>query len=138
MKWVTWEYVGIDRIGCAWMIHRFIDPEAEFLFVPVGTPDLPPDAEPFDIPGKRLSHRNGHCSFHTILREYALKDPILQRIASIIDEADIVQDANVEPAAPGLDMLCQGIRRISADDDIAIERGGLIYDALYAQLQAEQ
>jgi hypothetical protein len=137
MKWVTWQTVGVDRIGCAWLIKRFIDPQAEFSFIPVGQTVLPEGMEAFDIPGVRLTHRRGHCTFHTLLREYDLKDPILQRIAQIVDEADIVQEVNVEPAAPGLDLICQGIRRISADDHEALERGYWIYEALYAQLIAE-
>ena len=136
MKWVTWENVGIDRMGCAWLIRRSIDPGAEFVFIPAGTP--PPDGpEPFDIPGARLSHRRGHCSFHTILAEYHLEDPVLRRIAAIIDEADIAQEAPVEPAAPGLDLVCRGIRRTSPDDTTALERGAMIYEALYAQLASD-
>src|SRR5687768_3814945 len=137
MKWVTWENVGVDRMGCAWLIMRFIDAQAEFYFVPAGQLPLPADCEPFDIPGVRLTHRRGHCTFHTMLREYKLDDPILQRIASIIDEADIAQDVIVEPVAAGLDFICAGMRRISADDHTAIERGRLIYDALYAQLAGD-
>ena len=137
MKWVTWENVGVDRIGCAWLIRRFVDAEAEFLFVAVGQQPLPGGAEPFDIPGTRLSHHDGHSSFHTIVREHGLADPILRRIAQIVDEADITQEVLVEPAAPGLDLICQGIRRTSPDDLVAIERGRLVYDALYAQLAAD-
>ena len=134
MKWVTWENVGVDRMGCAWLILRFIDTQAEFFFVPAGHSTLPADCEPFDIPGVRLTHRRNHCTFHTMLREYKLDDPLLERIASIIDEADIAQAVMVEPIAAGLDFICQGIRLISADDHIAVERGQLIYDALYARL----
>ncbi|HMA35528.1 MAG TPA: chromate resistance protein ChrB domain-containing protein [Chloroflexia bacterium] len=137
MKWVTWEQVGVDRMACAWLIRRTIDPAAEFLFVPVGQTPLPADAEPFDIPGVRLAHRRGHCSFHTLLREYALTDPILQRIARIVDEADVVQEVALEPAAPGLDLICRGLRRTSPDDTTALRRGAELYEALYAALQAE-
>jgi hypothetical protein len=137
MRWVTWENVGVDRIGCAWLIRRFVDPDAEFLFIPIGQQSLPRDAEPFDIPGTRLSHHDGHSSFHTIVREYCLDDPILRRIAQIVDEADVTQEVLIEPAAPGLDLICAGIRRTSPDDQVAIERGYLIYDALYAQLGAD-
>ncbi len=137
MKWVTWENIGVDRMACGWLICRFIDSTAEFLFVPVGQKPLPPEAEPFDIPGVRLSHRRGHCSFHTLLREYTLKDPILARMAAIVDEADIVQEVMVEAAAPGLDLICRGIRLTSPDDQTALERGMVIYDALYAQLATE-
>ena len=137
MRWVTWEHVGVDRIGCAWLIRRFVDPNAEFLFVAVGQQPLPQDAEPFDIPGTRLSHHGGHSSFHTIVLEYGLADPVLGRIARMVDEADVTQEAMVEPAAPGLDLICTGIRLTSPDDRIAVERGQLIYDAVYAQLTAD-
>jgi hypothetical protein len=137
MKWVTWEHVMVDRMACAWLIRRFIDPEAEFLFIPAGHKPLPDGAEPFDLPGVRLSHRRGHCTFHTMLRDYDLKDPILHRIAQIVDEADVVHDVAVEPAAPGLDLICRGLRLTSPDDTTALERGALIYEALYAQLASE-
>lgn len=137
MRWVTWERVAVDRMACAWLIRRFIDARAEFLFVPTGQKPLPARAEPFDIPGVRLSHHRGHCTFHTMLREYAVKDPVLQRIARIVDEADVVQEVAVEPVAPGLDLLCRGLRQISPDDHVALERGALLYDALYAQLARE-
>jgi len=119
------------------LIRKHIDPKAEFLFIPEGQMQRPPDAEPFDIPGVRLSHHGGHCSFHALLREHKLKDPMLNRIARIVDEADTVQEALVEPSAPGLDILCTGIRLTSASDEEAIERGIMIYDALYAQLAAD-
>ena len=137
MKWVTWEQVGVDRMACAWLIQKYIDPQAEFMFVPVGIVPLPAGAEPFDIPGVRLSHHRGHCTFYTMLREYDLADPVLHRIARIIDEADVVQEVTLEPVAPGLDLITRGLRLISPDDDIALERGRLIYDALYAQLATE-
>jgi hypothetical protein len=138
MKWVTWEYVLVDRMACAWLIRRFIDPQAEFLFIPAGQKPLPEGAEAFDIPGMRLSHRRGRCSFSTFLREFDLKDPVLQCIARIIDEADVVQEVAVEPAAPGLDLICRGLRRTSPDDLTALTRGGLVYDALYAELAAAE
>ena len=137
MKWVTWDNVGVDRMGCAWLIRRFIDPAAEFLFVPSGSSPLPEGTEPFDIPGTRLSHRRGHASFHTIMQEHGLDDPILRRIAQMVDEADVTQEVMVGPAAPGLDLICRGIRLTSPDDQVAFERGALIYDAVYAQLAAD-
>src|SRR5207237_145989 len=97
MKWVTWEQVGVDRMACAWLITKYIDPEAEYLFVPAGQKPLPEGAEPFDIPGVRLSHHRGHCTFYTMLREYDLHDPVLQRIARVVDEADTVQEVMLEP-----------------------------------------
>lgn len=137
MKWVTWEHIGVDRMACIWLIGRWIDEKAQFLFVPAGTKPLPRNAEPFDIPGARFSHHRGHCTFHALLREYKLKDPVLERIGNIIDEADMAQEINLEAAAPGLDLVCRGIRRTSPDDETAMERGKMIYEALYAQLKAE-
>jgi hypothetical protein len=136
MKWVTWENVGVDRMASAWLIRKFIDPQAEFIFVPVGQKPLPEGAEPFDIPGVRYSHHRGHCTFYMLLKEYKLKDPTLAQIAQIVDEADVVQEAAVEPAAPGLDLICRGLRRASKDDWEALTRGALVYDALYAELSA--
>jgi hypothetical protein len=137
MRWVTWAGIGIDRMACAWLIRQRIDPEAEFLFIPEGSAALPPDAEPFDIPGTRLSHHQGRCSFATFLATYDLRDPILARIARIVDEADTVQEVELEPAAAGVDLLCRGLRRISPDDQTAVGYGATLYDALYAQLEAE-
>ncbi|MFB9759793.1 chromate resistance protein ChrB domain-containing protein [Ectobacillus funiculus] len=136
MKWVTWENVGVDRMACSWLIRKWIDSEAEFLFIPVGQKPFPEGAESFDIPGVRLSHRRGHCTFHTMLREFTIKDPILEKIALIVDEADTVQEVSLEPVAPGLDFICDGIRLTSPDDMTALERGSLIFEALYAQLSA--
>jgi hypothetical protein len=136
MKWVTWENVGVDRIGCAWLILRQIDPQAEFLFIKRDD-ELPTGAEAFDVPNVRFSHHGGHCSFFALLNHYELKDPILHRIARIIDEADTVQTVLLEPAATGLDLICEGLRLISRDDREAIERGRVVYDALYARLQRD-
>lgn len=137
MRWVTWAGVGIDRMACAWLIRTRIDPEAQFLFIPEGSSDLPPDTEPFDIPGARLSHHGGHCSFYAVLEAYAQRDPVLARIARIVDEADTVTEVELEPAAPGLDLLCRGLRQISPDDATALERSSVLYDALYAALARE-
>jgi hypothetical protein len=137
VRWVTWERIGVDRMACGWLIRKYIDPSAEFVFIPQSQKELPGEAEPFDIPGVRLSHHQGHCTFHTMLQEYQLTDPILQRIARIVDEADVVQEVTVEAAAPGLDLICRGLRLTSPDDLVAMERGAVIYDALYSQLGAE-
>ncbi|HXE53980.1 MAG TPA: chromate resistance protein ChrB domain-containing protein [Tepidisphaeraceae bacterium] len=137
MKFVTRANVGIDRMGCAWLVRRFVDRDAEFLFVSEGAKSLPQGAEPFDMPGVRLSHHGGHCSFVAMLKHFQLNDPVLRRIGRIIDEADTVQDQTLEPAATGLDLICRGIRLTSPDDRVALDRGATVYDALYAQLAAE-
>jgi hypothetical protein len=138
MKWITWMNVGIDRMACAWLIRQRIDPDARFLFIPEGSAAVSDDATPFDIPGAPFSHHQGRCSFAAFLSAYDMSDPILARIARIVDEADTVQEVELEPAAAGIDLVCRGLRRISLDDQTAIERGALLYDALYAQLESER
>lgn len=137
MKWVTWQNIGIDRMACIWLILRWIDPMAEFHFIPVGSRPAAEDGEPFDIPGGRLSHHGGHCTFYALLQNHKLNDPTLRRIAQIVDEADEIQQVSLEPASVGLDLICRGMRQISKDDFEAMERGSIIYDALYAQLRSE-
>jgi hypothetical protein len=138
MKWCTWQNVGVDRMGCAWLIRRFIDPDAEFHFVPEGQIPAAASGEPFDIPGVRLSHHRGHCSFHAFLKEHKLDAPALRHIARIIDEADTVHEVSLEASAAGLDLICRGIRLSSPDDRTALERGAIVYDALYAVLTADE
>jgi len=137
MKWFTWKNIGVDRMACAWLIRRWIDPQAEFAFIPIGEKLLPKNGEPFDIPGTRYSHHGGHCTFYALLKENKINDPILTRIAQMVDEADEIQEVTVEPAALGLDLICRGLRQISTDDFEAMERGSLIYDALYEQLKVD-
>jgi hypothetical protein len=137
MKWVTWKNIGVDRMASAWLIRRWIDPKAEFFFIPYGEKPGPKDGETFDIPGVRYSHHDGHCTFFTLLKEHKINDPVLRRIAQMVDEADVIQEIRVEPAATGLDLICRGLRQISKDDYEALERGSLIYDAIYAQLKLD-
>ena len=137
MKWVTWKNIGVDRMACIWLIRRWIDPAAEFTFIPVGETPLSEHGEPFDIPAARYSHHGGHCTFHALLKAQNMQDPILKQIAQMVDEADEVQEVTLEPAALGLDLICRGLSRISRDDFEALERGSLIYDALYAQLESD-
>jgi hypothetical protein len=124
-------------MACIWLINRWIDPEAEFTFIPIGEKSSPENGEPFDIPGERYSHHGGHCTFYALVKENKLNDPILIRIARIVDEADEIQEVALEPAALGLDLICRGLRQTSKDDFEALERGSLIYDALYAQLKLD-
>ena len=135
MKWATLENIGVDRMASIWLIRRWIDPKAEFIFIPPGA-NPPPNAEPFDIPGARYSHYGGHCTFYALLQGNGIEDPILTRIATIVDEADVIQNVNVEPAASGLDLICRGLRRISTNDNEGMERGCLVYDALYEELSS--
>ena len=137
MKWVTWKNIGVDRMACAWLIRRWIDPKGEFTFIPMGEKPADEQGEPFDIPGFRFSHHGGHCTFRALLKEYKITDASLVRIARMVDEADEIQEVTVEPAASGLDLICRGPSQISQDDFEAMERGALVYDAVYAQLQLD-
>jgi hypothetical protein len=137
MNWVTWENVGVDRIGCAWLIQRCIDQQARFHFVPEGEAINANLGQAFDIPGARFSHRQGHASFQTLLEEYDINDPVMHRIARIINEADTVQEMTLEPLAAGLDAISRGLRLSSHSDTEAIERGRILFEALYAVIAAD-
>ena len=137
MKWVTWEKVGVDRIACAWLIRKKIDPDAEFIFIKRGSHFKELDGIPFDIPGVSLSHRRGRCTFCTILKEYQISDRILDQICSIVDAADSVSDLLPPPEAPGLDIICRGLTKVLGDDHRAIETGSIIFEAIYVQLSAQ-
>jgi hypothetical protein len=128
--WATRRHVHIDRTACAWLIRRFIDAEARFLFV--DDPDeVPADATPFDMRGVELGHRDGGCSFETILARYDLHDPALERIGRVVHEADIGDDRYDAPEAPGLDALIRGLAQRTAGDDELIAAAEPLYDALY-------
>ena len=129
MKWATRSGVHIDRAGCAWLIRRFLDPDATFVFV--ADPDLvPADATAFDIRGTELSHHGGDCTFETILRRYELTDPVLWRIAQIVHEADL-DDARFDaPEAPGLDVVLRGLS-MTCSDETTLQVAGAVFDGLY-------
>jgi hypothetical protein len=129
MKWSTRAGCHIDRTGCAWLIRRFIDPDAVFVFV--DDPDeVPADTTAFDIRGVELSHHNGDCSFETFLKRYDLKDPVLWEIAKIVHEADLADERYDAPEAPGMDVLVRGLS-MQLDDDELLRVTGPLYDALY-------
>jgi hypothetical protein len=126
--------VHIDRAACAWLIRRFIDPGARFVFV-ADPADVPSDATPFDMRGVDLSHHTAgdgleDCSFETFLRRYDLADPVLWHLARVVHEADLDDDRYDEPEARGLDTLTRGLS-IVADDDQILVTTGLIFDGLY-------
>jgi len=134
LKWVTREFVHVDRTACPWLIKKFIDPEAEFLFVPAEKITEVAEKEkaiPFDAPGVKLGHRNGKCSFETIIEEYHLKDPALLELAKIVHAAD-TRDKEAAPEGAGLSAVMVGVRLNSKDDWEAVEKAGLVYDALYS------
>jgi hypothetical protein len=130
MIWATRRHVHIDRTACAWLIRRFIDSDAEFVFV--DDPDeVPADATPFDMRGVELGHQSGRCSFETILDRYELDDPALERIGQVVHEADIGDERYDAPEAPGIDALLRGLALHAADDDQLIATTQPLYDALY-------
>jgi hypothetical protein len=133
MKWVTRERPKIDRIACPWLIRRFIDPEAEFLYVPpaaVLRVAREEAAIPFDVPGVELTHDGPLCSFDAMLRKYRLEDPALARLAEIIRAADTDTLASAAEA-PGLLAITLGLGANIADDQALLRQGTVIYDALY-------
>lgn len=129
MRWATRRSVHVDRAASAWLIRRFIDPDAVFVFV--DDPDeVPADATPFDMRGVDLSHHDGDCTFETILHRHDLGDPVLWDVARIVHEADLSDDRFDAPEAPGLDVLCRGLSMV-ADDDAALAVSGVLFDGLY-------
>lgn len=138
MKWVTWERVGVDRIACAWLIRKRIDSDAELVFIQRGVDHRMLDGIPFDIPGVHLSHKRGRCTFITLLKEYSITDRILEQIGSIVDGADSINDLLPAPESPGLDLICRGLAKVLGDDLKAVEIGGIIFDAMYAQLSEHE
>lgn len=129
MRWATRAGVHIDRASSVWLIHRFIDPDAVFVFV-TGADDLSPDVVPFDIRGVDFGHHGQDCTFETLLRRHDLLDPVLWRIAAIIHEADLEDDRYDAPEAPGLDVVLRGLSMIRSDDDI-LRLTGPVFDGLY-------
>jgi hypothetical protein len=134
MKWITWERIGIDRMACSWLIKKYVDVSAEFVFIEKGADYKEIDGIPFDIPGVALSHKRGKCTFCTILKEYGLNDKRLDRIAAIVNSADTINDLMPEPEAAGLDLICRSISRFLNDDVKAIDQGFLIFESMYLYL----
>lgn len=135
MKWVTRSHVHVDRVACPWLITRFIDNEAEFLFVPKGEIDRvvkETGAIPYDAPGVELGHHDGRCSFESILLKYDLKEPGLVRLAQIVHAADIDEDIDKEPIAHGLEAIATGYSLRYPEDMENLEHQFEVYDGLYA------
>jgi hypothetical protein len=133
VKWVTREFVHVDRTACPWLIKKFIDPQAEFIFAPtekMAEVAKTQGAIPFDAPGVRLGHKDGKCSFETITEEYKLKDPVLHELAKIVHSAD-TQDTELASEGIGLSAIMTGARFNVKDDFEAVEKAAYVYDALY-------
>jgi hypothetical protein len=141
MKWITRENAAVDRIACPWLIRRFVDPEAQFLFVPaekVAEVAKREGATPFDVEGAKLGHVDGRCSFESILLEYGLgEDPALAALGRIVHAADITADAEQAPEGRGLKAIASGFRLVHGrNDHLKLQLETPMYDALYAWAQS--
>ena len=139
MKWVTRARPKTDRVACPWLIRRFIDPDAEIVYVP---PDevlafaQRESARSFDADGAEFSHRNGKCTFEALIEEFGLgSDPVLVRLAQIVHAADIQGELDTDPLGPGLLAIGLGSLEVESDDYRLLERESFVYDALYAWCQ---
>jgi hypothetical protein len=133
MKWVTRQYVHVDRTACPWLIKRFVDPKAEFIFVPVEKIEDGVKSEkaiPYDAPNVELGHRGDKCSFDAIIEKYKIKDPAILELAKTVRAAD-TDRAEDAPEAPGLDAIMTGMSIAAKDDHEAIAESSAVYDALY-------
>lgn len=139
MKWVTRINANVDRIACPWLIKRFIDPDAEFLYVAVDQVAAVAEREgaiPYDVKGVELGHVDGRCSFESIMVKYSLDDPALERLAKIVHGADVASDREICPEAAGLYAIAHGFALLHGEDDhkkISLETP--MYDALYRWCQ---
>jgi hypothetical protein len=134
MQWITRERPKIDRIACPWLIARFIDPQAEFLYVPAADVlQVAADtgATPYDVPGVEMGHVGELCSFDAFLRKYHLNDPALQRLATIVRGADTGKP-ELTPQSHGLLAISLGLSRNFSNDHEMLKHGMVMYDALYA------
>jgi hypothetical protein len=135
MKWVTRSHVHVDRVACPWLIIRFVDNEAEFLFVPssqVKAVAQAASAIPFDAPDVELGHHKGRCSFESIMLKYELKDRALVRLSKIVHSADVTADVDDDPIARGLEAIAVGYSLRYPDDEENLANQFEVYDALYA------
>lgn len=135
MKWVTRANAKVDRVACPWLIRRFIDKDAEFLYVRAEKVLEVAEAEgghSYDAPGARYSHRDGKCSFEVLIEDFQLDDRPLQRLARIVHGADIQQDVDCIAQAAGLKAIAEGFALIFPDDHEKLWHAFPIYDALYA------
>lgn len=139
MKWVTRKNANVDRVACPWLIRRFVDPEATFLFVPAEEVMKVVQREkaiPFDVQGVELGHVDGRCSFESILVKYEVADPALRLLGRIVHGADIPAEITIEPEAAGLRAIAYGFATTYGDNDHEkLRLEGPMYDALYAWCQ---
>ncbi|SRR5258705_1111725 len=135
MKWITREKVKVDRVACPWLIKRFIDPEAEFIFVSrdkVAARAKELNAIPFDIEGCKLGHHGEDVSFNSILKEYGLRDSELMLLGEIVRAADS-HPTNPHPVGEGLRWIAHGFSALGLSDHEILEKEFIVYEALYAE-----
>jgi hypothetical protein len=140
MRWVTREHPRTDRIACPWLIRRFIDPGAEIVYLPADRVLAYAEREgatSFDAPGARYTHRDGKCSFETLVEEYRIDDPAVALLARIVHGADVVEDADATPESRGLEAIADGFALLGLDDQRQLELELPVYDALYAWAQRQ-
>jgi len=141
MKWITRQHVKVDRVACPWLIKRFIDPDAQFLFVPeeeLLEAAQREEATPFDaprLPQVTLNHRGVRCTFEAILEDYHLTDPALVHLGLIVRAADVTGQEDAAAEGPGLRAIATGFASTSPDDDARVAGQFPLYDALYAYCQ---
>ena len=140
MKWVTREHPKTDRIACPWLIRKFIYPDAEIVFVPEA--DVLAFAEregatSFDAPGAKYTHRNGMCSFETLIAEYKIDDLAVALLARVVHGADVSEDRDATPQSPGLEAIADGFALLGLDDQRQLALELPVYDALYAWAQQQ-
>jgi hypothetical protein len=133
MKWITREHVNVDRVACPWLIRRFIDPAAEFEFLPKETDwSSVKNGTLFDVPGCELGHKGEDVSFDSILNKYALNDPALRLLAEIVRAADS-HPTNPHGAGEGLRWIAHGFSKLNLSDRDLLDREFIVYDALYTE-----
>ena len=137
MKWITRERVKVDRVACPWLIKKFVDPQAEFYFVPADQVDSEAarlNATPYDVKGVELGHHGQECSFEAILKKYKLADdPALALLGKIVNGADTDNTLWQQPEGPGLEAIAEGFRHLGYKDDHELNAAEwIVYDALYA------
>jgi hypothetical protein len=135
MQWVTREHPKTDRIACPWLIRKFIDPNAEIVYLPRDEVLLYAEensAISFDAPGARYTHRDGMCSFEILVQEYGIDDPAVTLMARIVHGADVAGDVDLTPQSAGLLAIADGFALLDIPDDEQLERELPVYDALYA------
>jgi len=138
VKWITRQNIHVDRTSCPWLIRKFIDPQAEFQFVPAGTDPATLDGQTFDMRGGEYTHENGKSTFLVMLERHSLqRDPALAEMGRIISDADVPPSRTRRPEAAGLDALIRGFQMSVPDDHEKLRLTAPLYDALYAYCQAK-